>query len=194
MSATTCSAEQVEIVHRSWTEDHVSFHGKHFTLDDVTALPRPVQQPPTLLLGGAAGPRAAALAADFAAEYNTLSASEDDIRERRDRLDRACEAVDRDPADLSLSVMAPIVAGETRAEVETRAAAILSRLGRPGQDVAGFLEERADTWLIGTPSQVLDHIGRLSDLGVDRVMLQHFVHEDLDTVELVAEQVLPNVA
>lgn len=185
--------EQVEIVARSWTEEAFDFAGEHYTLQGVTALPRPVQSPPTLLIGGNAGTRASALAARFAAEYNSVPTDHDGVRERRANLDRACEAADRDPADLRLSLMAPIVVGETRAEVEARAGTILSRLGRDDADPAGFLGERAGTWLVGTPSQVLDQLGQLADLGVSRVMLQHLDHTDLDTVELVAEQIIPNL-
>jgi alkanesulfonate monooxygenase SsuD/methylene tetrahydromethanopterin reductase-like flavin-dependent oxidoreductase (luciferase family) len=49
-------AEQLEIVTRSWTEDAFSFSGRHYQVQDLRALPKPVQRPPTLLVGGAAGP------------------------------------------------------------------------------------------------------------------------------------------
>ena len=65
-------AEQLEIVTRSWTEDAVSFEGRHYQVQDLRALPKPVQRPrPTLLVGGGAGPKSLALAARFADEYNT---------------------------------------------------------------------------------------------------------------------------
>src|SRR5215211_1184787 len=53
-------AEQIEIVHRSWTEETFSFRGEHWTVEDLDARPKPVQSPhPPLLMGGSAGPRAA---------------------------------------------------------------------------------------------------------------------------------------
>ena len=46
-------AEQLEIVHRLWTEERVDFRGEHYVLDDAPALPKPLQQPhPPLLVGG----------------------------------------------------------------------------------------------------------------------------------------------
>ena len=84
-------AEQVEIVVRTWTEEGFDHDGEHYTLRAQTALPGPVQQPhPPLILGGTATPRAAALAARFATEYNTLGAALDELRERRSRLEAAC--------------------------------------------------------------------------------------------------------
>jgi alkanesulfonate monooxygenase SsuD/methylene tetrahydromethanopterin reductase-like flavin-dependent oxidoreductase (luciferase family) len=53
-----------------------SFAGAHYSLDAVDAQPKPVQSPhPPLIMGGKAGPRAAALAARWADEYNTAFAT-----------------------------------------------------------------------------------------------------------------------
>ena len=49
--------ESVEILKRLWTEEHVSFEGRHFTLDDVTISPRPLQRPrPPIWFGATADP------------------------------------------------------------------------------------------------------------------------------------------
>jgi alkanesulfonate monooxygenase SsuD/methylene tetrahydromethanopterin reductase-like flavin-dependent oxidoreductase (luciferase family) len=37
--------EGVEIIKRLWTEDHVSFNGKEFHIEDVTVDPKPLQKP-----------------------------------------------------------------------------------------------------------------------------------------------------
>lgn len=58
--------EAVEVVKRLWTEDSVTFHGKHFHMDDARPSVRPKQQPrPPIWLGGDVAPavqRAARLA------------------------------------------------------------------------------------------------------------------------------------
>jgi F420-dependent oxidoreductase-like protein len=182
--------EQVEIVRRSWTEDVLTFDGEHYHLDAVQAVPKPVQQPPTLLLGGQAKRRAAALAARFADEYNVVGSALDELPARRDRLDAACEAADRDPASLRWSLMTAVVVGQDDTEVARRGRALMDRLGQDG-DVRPFLEQRADRWVVGTVEQARDRLGTLADLGLDRVMLQHLVHEDLELVELVGEELLP---
>ena len=96
-------AEQVEIVHRSWGPEPLHFEGAFYRLDRADALPKPVQQPhPPLLLGGKAGPRAAALAARWADEYNTTFATPEECAERRERIAAACRELGREPIPFSL--------------------------------------------------------------------------------------------
>jgi len=46
--------EGLEILTRLWSEEHVTFKGEHYQLEDATISPRPVQQPLPLWLGGSA--------------------------------------------------------------------------------------------------------------------------------------------
>src|SRR5262245_26691348 len=156
-------AEQVEIVVRTWTEESFDHEGAHYTLRRQTALPRPVQQPhPPLVLGGRAKPRAAALAARFATEYNTLGAPLDELRERRRRLDDACATIGRDPSTLAYSLMTRCVIGQGRGERDERA-------------------------LIGSVEELAERLGELESIGISRVMLQHLDHADLDAVGAMGE-------
>ena len=52
--------EQLEIVHRQWTEEEFSFEGRHYRLERCRAEPKPLQKPhPPIVMGGGAGPRVA---------------------------------------------------------------------------------------------------------------------------------------
>ena len=68
-------AEQLEIVSGSFGRGPFSFAGEHYAVEGLDALPKPVQQPLPLLMGGAARKRGAALAARFAREYNVVHAT-----------------------------------------------------------------------------------------------------------------------
>jgi probable F420-dependent oxidoreductase len=46
--------EALPLIRRFWTEDHVDHDGARFTYNDLTVLPKPVQQPPDVWLGGRA--------------------------------------------------------------------------------------------------------------------------------------------
>ena len=130
-------AEQLEIVHRSWEPGPFSFRGEHYTVEELDALPKPVQQPhPPLLVGGSGGRRSLALAARWADEYNMPFASPERCREVRDAL----------PEALPLSVMIRL------------------------DDAAPQL------------------LREYEDAGVERVMLQHLRHTDLDAVARVGRE------
>jgi probable F420-dependent oxidoreductase len=45
--------EILQLLRRLWTEERVVHHGRHYTIDDLTILPRPAQQPhPPIWIGG----------------------------------------------------------------------------------------------------------------------------------------------
>jgi len=180
-------AEQLEIVHRSWTGEAFSFAGAHYRLDDLRALPRPVQRPhPTLLVGGGAGPRSVALAARFADEYNTGLAPVEECRRRRGLLEAAWREAGRDPATVRFSLMTTCVVGRDRGELLERVAAVQAVTGGGGEPEA-LLAAPPPHWLIGTADQVVERLRVLEQAGVTRVMLQHLAHDDLDMIAVLGE-------
>src|SRR5215207_8941675 len=55
--------EQLELVVRQWTENGVSFAGRHYATESLDALPKPMQRPrPPIIVGGKVAPRLARLA------------------------------------------------------------------------------------------------------------------------------------
>ena len=189
-------AEQVEIVHRLWDRDEgeVTFEGAHYRLDAVEALPKGVQDPhPPLILGGGAGPRAAALAARWADEYDVVYVGPAETRAARGRLAGACEAIGRDPASLRLSLMTGAVIAVDRRELEQRVAAVMEREGESG-DVGDAIEAWREDRIVGTVDEVLARLTDYAGAGVQRVLLQHLVHEDLEMLELIGAEILPAAA
>lgn len=186
-------AEQVEIVLRSWTEERFDHSGPAYELRAQTALPRPYQEPhPPLVLGGTVAPRFAALAARYATEVNTLGAPNHELRERKQRLDRACQEAGRDPSTLTFSVMTSCFLGVDRAEVLDRIRDFQAIRGGDA-DSEALLAERADRWLVGTVEEVAARVEELRAVGVSRVFLQHLNHSDDAMLALIGKQLLPAV-
>jgi F420-dependent oxidoreductase-like protein len=186
-------AEQLEIVHGSWTEPSFSFSGRFYELEALDAQPRPCQAPhPPLIMGGGARPRSAALAARWADEYNTPFASLEEVRTRKAAVDAACAEAGREPIPFSL--MTGFLTGLDREELREKAAALAFAMGEPDRDVDGWLASPPDGWIVGTLDEVAERLSALRDAGVARVMLQHLLHTDLGTVELVGRKLVPAVA
>ena len=181
-------AEQIEIVHRQWTEDGFDFDGRQYTLESSTALPRPVQQPhPPLIVGGGGKRGTLVPAARWADEYNTTFVSPEECRERRARVVEACKREGRAP--IVFSLMTACCVGRTRAEALERARRRLERSGRGDGDPAELLADEAS--LVGTVDDVVGRLRAYREAGVERVFLQHLDHSDLDMVSLIGEEIVP---
>ena len=166
-------AEQLEIVRGLWGEGEYSFSGEHYTLSGVDARPKPLQRPhPPVIVGGLAKPRSVALAARWATEYNTIFATPEECRERRARV----------PDSLRFSLMTPCLIGRDGAEIERRRAALAERGAKPD-----------GPWLIGTPDEVVAQLREYEAAGVDRIMFQLLLHDDLEQIELIGRELAPAV-
>jgi alkanesulfonate monooxygenase SsuD/methylene tetrahydromethanopterin reductase-like flavin-dependent oxidoreductase (luciferase family) len=165
--------------------------GSHWS-EDGPARPTPVQKPrPNLIVGGRGGPRSVRMAARYADEYNTVNKTAEECAAIRAQLDQECEAAGRDPIPLSL--MTTWLAGEDQAELTERANALAAWQGRDGNGDALLGELRASA-IAGTIDENLERLSELSSAGVERVMLQHLLHRDLDAVEQIGRRVAPAVA
>jgi F420-dependent oxidoreductase-like protein len=181
--------EQLQIVLGNWGERPFSFAGAHYTLSDLDAQPKPVQRPhPPVIMGGAAGPRSAALAARYADEYNTVFPTLDEIRERKSRIDRACDQADREP--IPFSIMTGVLAGVDASDLRERAARVTARRGETAEQ---FLGAPPDGWIVGTVEQAAEQLEAVKDAGVSRVMCQHLAHDDLEFVAVLGRELAPRL-
>ena len=178
--------EQLEIITGLWEtepDDTFSFRGNHYILDGSPALPKPAQRPrPPVLVGGAGPRRTPRLAARFADEYNIPFSTVEDSAAAFGRVRQACAEAGRDPASLVYSVAHTVACGRDEAELARRAEAT-------GHQVDFFRHNG----LGGSPAQVVDRIGQYAAIGATRVYLQILDLHDLDHLELLAAEVLPQV-
>ncbi|HEX6234350.1 MAG TPA: LLM class F420-dependent oxidoreductase [Jiangellaceae bacterium] len=177
--------EQLELITGLWTTpvgERFTYAGRHYSLTDSPALPKPAQPAVPIIVGGTGPRRTPVLVARFAAEYNCFLAPDKELAERFSRVRRACENTGRDPDELVYSVAATVCVGTDEAELARRAAAI-------GLDPAE-LRERA---FGGTPPELVERLKMLSKLGVSRAYLQVLDLTDIDHLELIAAGVAPNV-
>ena len=119
--------EQLEILIGLWgtpVGDSYSFSGKHYTLVDSPALPKPVHGSVPVIVGGGGAKRTPALAARFATEFNLPFPEFPDVAGKFAAVRQACEAIGRDTRELIYSAAFIAVAGRDMAEFGRRAAAV----------------------------------------------------------------------
>jgi len=175
--------EQLKIVTGLWTTklgETFSFSGKHYTLTDSPALPKPAQGAALpVVVGGGGAKRTPRLAAEYAADFNAGFIGVEETADRFRTVDAACQAAGRDPKTLTHSIAQVLCCGRTEAEVARRAAAI-------GREV----DELRENGLAGSPAEVVEKLGRFAEVGTERVYLQVLDLSDLEHLELVASEVM----
>ncbi|GAA0257312.1 LLM class F420-dependent oxidoreductase [Actinomadura nitritigenes] len=177
--------EQIRIVTGLWgTPDGetFSFAGRHYTLKDSPALPKPAQAGgPPVILGGFGPKRTPRLAAAYADEYNVPFHQVEDTGGAFDRVRAACREAGR-TRPMVYSAAQVVCCGRDEAEIARRADAIGRRV-----------DELRDNGLAGTPAEVVEKIGRFGELGAERLYLQVLDLSDLEHLELLASEVLAKV-
>jgi alkanesulfonate monooxygenase SsuD/methylene tetrahydromethanopterin reductase-like flavin-dependent oxidoreductase (luciferase family) len=146
---------------------------RQWTAGDVW--PKPVQARLPIIVGGRARPRTVHAAVRFATEYNTVFPTVEEARDRRRLLDQAARSAGREP--LRFSIMTGCVIGRDEGEVRDRLKAQRELVG----------EAQPPPPLAGTVEQVAETLRRYETVGVERAMLQHLVHEDVEMVALLGE-------
>ncbi|HTX27363.1 MAG TPA: TIGR03560 family F420-dependent LLM class oxidoreductase [Streptosporangiaceae bacterium] len=175
-------AEQLDIVTGLWGTapgETFSYHGKHYQLQECASIPRPAAAIP-IIIGGAGPRRTPALAARFAAEFN--SGMSDGLAERFANFRRICEESGRDPADVRLSTTLPVCCGATRSQAGRRAAAL-------GEDGLRMLR----MGITGPPGDIVGRLAELRAAGADTVYFHLYDVADLDHIRLLGSEVLPRL-
>ena len=153
---------QLEEITRQWT-----------VAGDVE--PRPLQHPrPPIIVGGKARPRTVAAAIRHGDEYNTTFPSVEEARERATVVAEAAWAAGRAP--LRFSMMVGCVVGRDAGEVRERLTA-WRNVTRSGDAPP----------ICGTVDEVVSRLRDYEAAGVERAMLQHLVHEDVEMVAVLGE-------
>jgi F420-dependent oxidoreductase-like protein len=180
--------EQLEILHGLFTKDPFSFRGEHYELAKGRFLPKPLQRPhPPVIVGGGAGPWLTRLIVRWADEFNAVGVAPTAAAERFARVRGAIAESDREQASLTTSVMTWVVVGAT--EDEFRA-----RVHRARERDAELDEEwLARDCIIGTPDRAIERLAEYAGAGAQRMVLNHMLFDDLDMLELLAAEILPNV-
>jgi F420-dependent oxidoreductase-like protein len=147
--------EACRIVRSLRDEERTTFTGEHYQLVDAPMNPKPVGPLP-LLVGGGGEKRTLRIAARYAEEWNVWSSPEV-FRHKREVLERHCEEVGRDPAQIRTS---------------TQALLFLSDDEERNADLRGRDLGRAT--LIGTPAELVETVAAYRDAGVDELIVPDF--------------------
>jgi len=176
--------ETCEILKRLWSEERVTFSGRHFSVKDAICEPKPLRRPPILVGGG--GERVLmAIAARHADAWNNMAVFQPRLAGKVEALRRRCEEIGRDFETIEVSQQCVVVI----AEDDARAREALARAQKLyGGHLGAGLEEHG-IW--GAPERVIDCIERHRALGCSAFVIEFFGRDTREPARLFAERVMP---
>lgn len=149
--------EAVQICRAMFREEAPSFEGRHFKIDKARNVPRPIQAGgPPIMIGGGGEQRTLKLVAQYADMCN-VSGDLDTTRHKFDVLRGHCEAVGRDPSEITTTRMSSVFLADSAQQAQETREMITGMAG--AEFVAGCT--------IGTDEAVLDQVAESIDAGVD---------------------------
>jgi len=164
------------------SQEPATFEGEYYHLQEAMLLPRP-QRPggPPILIGGNGPNLVLSMVARYGDEWNGIYRSPAQFKELNDRLDELLLENGRQPGEVRRSQMKGLVFGRTEVELKKNLA---------GRDATALMERGL---IVGTSAAVVEQLGQLAEVGMERVMFQWADLDDLDGLEAFAQTVLPQM-
>ncbi|MDG2114230.1 MAG: LLM class flavin-dependent oxidoreductase [Actinomycetota bacterium] len=178
--------EGLEILQGMFTQDRTTFHGEHYQVEDVTCVPGPVRGRIPIWIGGRGPKRTPDLAARYADGYNVPYVSTEQFRELSERIDRACEAHDRDPASIERTVNLSFNLSTTEAAAQREQA----RFDAMPEDTR---ENMMAGSLQGTPDMAAERIYEYAEAGATGLNIALRLPVDNEALDAYLENVVPQV-
>ncbi len=160
--------EALTIIRSLLNDDETTFHGDYYHLEGAVCGPKPINGKLPIWVGGRGKSRTPRLAARYADGFNMPYLAPESVRDRLARLASACEAIDRDPAEIASSVNVGFYLGDRTPEVNPEGC------------------------LMGSAQQAVDRIGEYVETGVQGLNVAIRPPVDWDALECFIEDVMPH--
>lgn len=187
--------EWITILKRLWTEDDVTFEGKHYRFQGVTIEPKPVARPrpPIWIANNARTDRAViertlTRVARHADGWQTSLSDPEDVAERIQFIRRQARELGRDPGEIEMHLYHNINVNDDRDAAIAESKKFLDTY---------YMEDmamgRVESWTAaGSPEQCVEHLRAYERAGFDEVTLRCTSWDQLGQLERVIAEVLPH--
>lgn len=170
--------EAVQICRAMFTQEAPSFEGRHHRIDAALNMPRPVRTGgPPILIGGGGERRTIPLVARYADACNFFG-DVATIRHKLDVLDRCCEQIGRDPAEITKTRLGAVIIAATSAEAERKTKQVFA--------TRNLDPDRISAFVTGDPDSVAEQVDAFLEAGLDGMLISLPDAHDLEPIELAA--------
>ncbi len=161
--------------------------GGRYRFDELVLQPLPLQAHLPIMIGGSGEKKTLRSVAKYADQWNAMGSVEK-LRRKVAVLHEHCEAVGRDPAEITFTAGCKPIIRDTEAEARRLWESQMAHNRTPMSDVADD-----DTFWVGTPEQVAERMIERRELGFDTFLAEMAAPFDDETLERWIGEVKPMV-
>jgi F420-dependent oxidoreductase-like protein len=181
--------ESLEVIKRLWTEETVTYQGKHLAFDGAYCDPKPIQQLPEIWVGGGGEKVTLRIAAKHATHTNWQVGLDGFVR-KSEILRQHCDAVGRDFDSITRTHGPDCRIFDSEADLdawlESPGGGSLRRGAQPH-------DEYVRDHLVGTTEQVTEKVQAFVDAGCREFVLWFRDAPSTESIERFATEVVPKV-
>lgn len=164
--------EACQIIKGLFSNEHFSFDGEHYQLQDAPLEPKPQQTKMPLMIGGGGEKRTLKITAQYADEWNVWG-DVDILRHKMGVLDQHCESVGRDPQEIERSAVALLFLSDNEK--------YLKRIREA---------DIASPTIIGNVNEVIEIVSKLKEIGVKELIIPDFTLGTLIGADNVKQELM----
>ena len=164
--------EACQIIKGLFSNEHFSFNGEHYKLQDAPLEPKPQQTKMPLMIGGGGEKRTLKITAQYADEWNVWG-DVDILRHKMGVLDQHCESVGRDPQEIERSAVALLFLSDNEK--------YLKRIREA---------DIASPTIIGNVNEVIEIVSKLKEIGVKELIIPDFTLGTLIGADNVKQELM----
>jgi F420-dependent oxidoreductase-like protein len=166
--------EALTITKLMFTQDRPSFEGKYYRIDRALNVPRPVQTGgPKILIGGTGERRTLRLLAQHGDIGHWFGGELDEMKRKKQIFEEHCEAVNRDPSEVLLTLGLTLVLAENEKDAKTL--------------IDGLTPERRAMAITATVPEAAELIGKYLDAGFGGFTFNNNVLQTDESIALAGE-------
>jgi F420-dependent oxidoreductase-like protein len=166
--------DALRIARAMFTEEQPTVEGTHHRVEAVFNNPKPLRGDIPILVGGSGERKTLRLVAQYADGCN-LFGDVERVRHLLGVLDGHCDAVGRDPSEITRTRMALVLIGATHEDAERKRDALIER---------GVSRERVESALMGDPDEVAEQAQPYADVGIEGLTITLPDTHDPETIAL----------
>ena len=188
--------EAVNLIHRIWTQDKVTFRGKYYNVTNLVMTPKPIQKPhPPIWIGGKSR-ESIQVAAKYGDYVNFANTTPEEYKLKLDILEKYCREIGRNFSELGKSWHGDMIIVDREEDKKIEVLKYKEKCSESRDNMEKLMEMEIEDitkgMIVGTAEQCVEKIQEFLDVGVDHIIPYFPNNKEGRALQTFTEKIVPN--